>query len=243
MISQAVILAGGQGRRLLPLTKNLPKPMAPINNVPFLSYLISSLKKKGIKKILILVGYKSKKIINFYRDNKNISINFCFSNTKSDTGKRVLDAFKSLDDEFLLLYGDNYWVPNIDMMYKKFKKNKAIISTTVFNNKLGTAEYGKQNNVYVKTNSFVKKYDKSRSDKKLNGVDIGFFIVQKQFLKLFSKKNQNFSFENDFLIKAIELKKLIAYKTDRQYFSITNLKMLKKFEKISKARKLDYIKS
>jgi len=243
MISQAVILAGGQGRRLLPLTKNLPKPMAPINKVPFLSYLISSLKKKGIKKILILVGYKSKKIINFYRNNKNISIDFVFSSTKSDTGKRVLDAYKSLDDEFLLLYGDNYWVPNIDMMYKKFKKNKAIISTTVFNNKLGTAEYGKQNNVYVKTNSFVEKYDKSRSDKKLNGVDIGFFIVQKQFLKLFSKKNQNFSFENDFLIKAIELKKLIAYKTDRQYFSITNLKMLKKFEKISKARKLDYIKS
>ena len=40
MISQAVILAGGKGKRLLPLTKNLPKPMAPINNVPFLSYLI-----------------------------------------------------------------------------------------------------------------------------------------------------------------------------------------------------------
>jgi hypothetical protein len=44
-----------------------------------------------------------------------------------------------------------------------------------------------------------------------------------------------------FLIKAIELKKLIAYKTNRQYFSITNLKMLKKFEKISKKTKLNYI--
>ena len=64
MIKQAVILAGGKGTRLLPLTKNLPKPMVPINNIPFLSYLIYYLRQKGIKKILILVGYKYKKIIN-----------------------------------------------------------------------------------------------------------------------------------------------------------------------------------
>ena len=127
-------------------------------------------------------------------------------------------------------------------MYKKFKIKGATISTTVFNNKLGTAEYGKQNNVYVEKNSFVAKYDKSRKNKKLNGVDIGFFIVQREFLRIFKEKNKNYSFENDFLIKAIELKKLIAYKTDRQYFSITNLKMLKKFEKISKKINLHYIK-
>lgn len=242
MIRQAVILAGGKGKRLLPLTKNLPKPMAPINNIPFLSYLISSLKKAGIKKILILVGFKPNKIINFYSDNKDIPINFSFSSTNSDTGKRILDAYKLLDNEFLLLYGDNYWVPNIEKMYKKFKMKDALISTTVFNNKLGTAEYGKQNNVYVKKNSFVEKYDKSRSEKKLNGVDIGFFIIKKKFLNNFKVKNINYSLENDFLLQAIQLKKLIAYQTNRQYFSITNSKMLKKFEKISKIRKLDYIK-
>jgi len=99
-----------------------------------------------------------------------------------------------------------------------------------------------KNNVYIKKNSFVKKYDKSRKDEKLNGLDIGFFIIQKNFLKLFKNKNKNYSFENDILTKAVELKKLIAYKTDRQYFSITNLKMLKKFEIISKKLNLGYIK-
>ena len=190
MISQAVILAGGKGKRLLPLTKNLPKPMAPINSVPFLSYLIYSLKQKGIKKILILVGYKQKKIVNFYKHNTNIRINFCFSSIKSDTGKRVLDAYKFLDDEFLLLYGDNFWEPNIDNMYKKFKQKNALISTTVFNNNLGTGEYGKQNNILVKQNLLVEKYDKTRKNKKLNGVDIGFFIIKKLFLKQFSKKKK-----------------------------------------------------
>lgn len=242
MIKQAVILAGGKGKRLLPLTKNLPKPMVPINNTPFLSYLIYYLKKKGIKKILILVGYKYKKIVNYYRENTNIPIKFCYSSVNSDTGKRVIDAYKFLDDEFMLLYGDNFWIPNINKMYKKFKMSRALISTTVFSNKFGKAEYGKENNVYVKKSSFVQEYDKLRGNKKLNGVDIGFFIVQKKFLKLLKKRNKNYSFENDILTKAIELKKLIAYRTDRQYYSITNFKMLKKFEVICKKKKLGCIK-
>jgi D-glycero-alpha-D-manno-heptose 1-phosphate guanylyltransferase len=241
MIKQAVILAGGQGRRLLPLTKNLPKPMALINGVPFLSYLIYLLKKKGIKKILILVGYKHKKIISHYKKYTKIPISFSFSSVKSDTGRRVLDAYKYLENEFLLLYGDNFWEPNINKMYKKFKKKNAAISTTVFNNKLGTAEYGKQNNILIKRNFFVEKYDKTRKDKKLNGVDIGFFLVKKSFLKLFIKKKKNYSFENDILNKCIELKKLIAYRTDKQYFSITNLIMLKKFERFSKLNKKKFI--
>lgn len=242
MIRQAVILAGGKGKRLFPLTKDLPKPMAPVNNIPFLSYLIFILKKKGISEILLLVGYKSTKIINFYKNNKDISIKFNFSDTNSDTGKRVLDAYQFLKSEFLLLYGDNYWYPNISKMYHKFKNKEAIISTTVFKNKFGTAEYGKENNVYVKKNSLVGMYDKNRKDKKLNGVDIGFFIIQKNFLKIFKEKNKNYSFENDILTRAIKLKKLFAYETDRQYFSITDLKMLKQFEKISRVKRLGYIK-
>lgn len=242
MIKQAVILAGGKGQRLLPLTKNLPKPMAPVNNVPFLSYLIFLLRKQGIKKILILVGYKSNKIIKFYQNNKDISIDFNFSTTRTETGRRVINAYQYLDREFLLLYGDNFWIPNLSKMYHKFKFKNAKISTTVFNNKYGTAEYGKENNVYVKKNSLVEKYDKKRIDKRLNGVDIGFFIIKKSFLKPFKEKNKNYSFEIDILTKAIELKKLIAYKTDRQYFSITNIHMLKKFEKISIKRKFNFIK-
>ena len=242
MIKQAVILAGGKGIRLLPLTRNLPKPMAPVNDIPFLSYLIYSLKKSGIKNILVLVGYKSNKIIEYYNRYKEIDIKFHFSSVKSDTGKRVLNAYNYLDKEFLLLYGDNFWQPNISKMYKKFKDKKAIISTTVFNNKSGTAEYGNENNINVKTNSFVEKYDKSRKDKKLNGVDIGFFIFKKNFLNNFTHKNKNYSLENDILTKAIKLNQLIAYRTNLQYYSITNIKMLRDFEKISKLKKISYIK-
>ena len=68
IIEQAVILAGGRGERLRPITDKVPKPMALINKIPFLDYLISSLIKVKIKKILILVGYKSETIISRYKN-------------------------------------------------------------------------------------------------------------------------------------------------------------------------------
>ena len=133
-----------------------------------------------------MVGYKSEKIIEYYK--KDQCIDFDYSSAKTDTGKRVLNAYNLLDKNFLLIYGDNYWIPNIKKMYKKFKSKNVLISTTVFNNKNGTAEYGRENNVYTNKNSFVEDYDKSRKDKKLNGVDIGFFIINKKFLDTFKKK-------------------------------------------------------
>ena len=63
-INQVVILAGGRGCRLKPLTNSIPKPMVLINKFPFLDYLIKSIVKLMINKILILTGYKSKTIIN-----------------------------------------------------------------------------------------------------------------------------------------------------------------------------------
>ena len=60
------------------------------------------------------------------------------------------------------------------------------------------------------------------------------FLLLKKILNFFKEKVKIIHLKSDFLIKAIEFKKLIAYRTDRQYYSITNFKMLKKFEKFLK---------
>ena len=59
---QAVILCGGLGTRLRPLTENMPKPMAPVNGKPFLHYLIEQVRDQGIRRILLLTGYRSEMI-------------------------------------------------------------------------------------------------------------------------------------------------------------------------------------
>jgi len=67
---KAVILAGGRGKRLKPITDYIPKPLIPINNVPILEWQIRYFKKFGIKEFIICAGYKTELISDFLRAKK-----------------------------------------------------------------------------------------------------------------------------------------------------------------------------
>jgi len=240
-IKQAVIFAGGRGERLRPLTDAVPKPMAPVNENPFLDYLIDSLIRVGIRKVLFLVGYKSEIIIKRYRDSLGDTVRFEYSIglTEDNTGRRLLNAYDLLDDHFILLYGDNYWPIQFGPMISLYKKSGAAVLTTVFSNKSGTGEYGRENNVEVGNDNYVKRYDKDRRSSGLNGVDIGYFLVSKKALDPGTK--ENLSFELSILPEFIARKQLVAYVTDDQYYAITTLASLKKFEAFARENKVGHI--
>lgn len=229
-IKQAVILAGGQGTRLRPLTNELPKPLVPVNEIPFLDYLLSSLIDTGITHIVLLVGYKAEKIV--YRYGNNLAdgtrIDYSVGEIDDATGRRLLNAESLLDDTFILLYADNYWPIDLKNMQNHYKARNVGLMTTVFRNRNGTGEYGYENNVEVRSDGFVIRYDKSRQSDNLNGVDIGFFLVNKSILPFYRK--DNISFEEGLLPGFITDKQLTAFVTDKQYYYITDIPSLKRFE-------------
>ena len=229
---QAVIFAGGRGERLRPLTETVPKPMAPVNGVPFLDYLLKTLEDVGIKKILFLLGYRAETIVNRYGKHLpgGTQVEYSIGRAEDLTGRRLLNAYPYLDDRFLLLYGDNYWPIEKKEMTALFESKKACALTTVFSNKRGSAEYGRENNVEVDKNAFVVEYDKKRVSKKLNGVDIGYFIIDKNILD--PKMPGNISFEETILAPLAKEHRLLAYMTDRQYYYITNIESLRNFEQV-----------
>ena len=227
MINQAVILAGGMGKRLKPITDKLPKPMAPINNKPFMDYLIKSIVDVGINNILILTGHKAEIIEKRYADMQKINIKFHRGKITDKTGTRLINAFHLLDNNFLLLYGDNFWPIELIEIEENYIKLNSDVCTTVFSNKNGTGEYGTENNIAVDKNGLVNFYDKKRSSKRTNGVDIGYFIINKNILN--NIKLDNPSFEVDILPKLIIENSLYAYITDRQYYYITDVNSLKYF--------------
>ena len=202
--------------------------MAPVNGKPFLDYLLDTLIKEGIKEIILLTGYKANIIEERYKNYNDIVFKYSRGKVKDRTGRRLLNSFHLLDNNFLLLYGDNYWPLELERMVNFFIKKKCKISTTVFSNINGTSEYGYENNVVVDKDSMVVKYDKERKSKKTNGVDIGFFIVNKQSIN--PNLQGNLSFEEDILPIMINKRGLGAYITNKQYYFITSQKTLCNFE-------------
>ena len=105
-IKQAVILAGGKGERLKPLTDTLPKPMVPVNGRPFLEYLVELLKNNGIEEIVMLLGYRPEKITEHFGDGTKFGVNIKYSigAVEDETGTRIKNAKGLLKDKFLLMY-------------------------------------------------------------------------------------------------------------------------------------------
>lgn len=232
-IQQAVILAGGRGERLRPLTDSLPKPLVPIHGIPFLDYLFQSLVAVGIRKFLLLLGYKSRMIVDRYKPLKipGIEIEYSIGSVEDATGRRLLNAHPLLDEAFLLLYGDNYWPVEWNNMVQLYEQKGAKALVTVFDNKDGAGEYGMENNIRVAKDFYVEQYDKKRSLQNLNGVDIGYYIFRKEILD--SKRKGNLSLEEEMLPEWIAKRELIAYVTRTPYYYITDGASLKRFETIA----------
>lgn len=232
-IRQAVILAGGQGTRMRPLTLTTPKPMIPIHDKPFLQYIIELLKKNGIEEVIILTGYLHEKIEDYFKDGQKfgLKIKYSFSPVEDETGTRIRKAKKLLDNTFLLLYGDNYWPLQLDQLFKFYKKMNTQGLVTAYSN---IDNYTK-NNIFINS-GLVQVYDKTRQTPGLNGVDIGFFILNKNVLDLFPE--ENFSFEKIVMPKLIAAKQLAGFLTYHKYYGLSNLERIPVIEEFFKLKKI-----
>ena len=104
---QAVILAGGKGRRLRPYTTILPKPMMPVGEKPILGIIIERLAESGITDIIITVGYLAGIIRAYFGDGKQFGVNIeYFVETEPLGTAGCLSLIENLDDEFLVMNGD-----------------------------------------------------------------------------------------------------------------------------------------
>ena len=124
---KAIILAGGRGKRLRPITDYVPKPLIPIKNIPIIEWQIKYLKKFGISEIIICSGYKTEMIENYLKNKKlGIKITFSIENKPLGTGGAIKKAGKKIRDKsFIVINGDI--ITNIDLK-KLLKKENSIAS-------------------------------------------------------------------------------------------------------------------
>lgn len=107
---KAVILAGGLGERLLPLTESIPKALACVNGQPIIHSQIEKLFSLGMTEVIILTGYRSdmiRRYIEGCQDNFDSAVKVISSPVGFSPAERLLDARNLIGDKFLLVYCDN----------------------------------------------------------------------------------------------------------------------------------------
>jgi D-glycero-D-manno-heptose 1,7-bisphosphate phosphatase len=118
MLRQAVILCGGLGSRLGALAAETPKPLLPIDGVPFLDILLFELARHGVARILLLAGFAAQRIVEYaastpLKERFGLEIEVSIEPERAGTGGAVWHARDRLDDEFFLLNGDSWFDINL----------------------------------------------------------------------------------------------------------------------------------
>jgi len=131
---KAVILAGGLGTSLRPLTNKKPKPMQPLGKKPLLEHLIKWIRKNGVKDIVLCVSYLHETIEKHFVDGSKFGVNIEYAISKKPlaTAGQLKTAQKFIDDTFVCVYGDSLFDFSLKNMIADHKKKKSFITMSLY---------------------------------------------------------------------------------------------------------------
>ena len=220
---QAVILAGGRGTRMRPITDTRPKPMVEFHGRPFLEYVVEMLREQGFERVLLLLGHLPEVIQDHFGDGSTFGVEVDYSVTAPDdlTVSRVQTARDRIEDCFLLLYCDNYWPMRMDDMWRWFRQLEVPAMVTVYANR---DRYRPGKDSVLVEDGYVRAFDKTQTVPGLQGVEISYAILTKPVLDLLPAEDE--LFELALYPQLARRGELGAYITDHRYYSVGSLERL-----------------
>lgn len=189
-IKKAIILAGGIGERLKPLTDKTPKPLLPVNGKPVVQYVIENLRRCGVEEVILSIGYKADKIKEYFGDGSQfgIRIGYCIEDEPLGTGGAVKKASEGFEEPFILVWGDNLTDVNFEKVYDVYKRNNALVTFTLTPREdvehFGVAELDGEKIV-----RFVEK--PKREEAPSNLINAGAFIIDPSVLDILPEGKSN----------------------------------------------------
>ena len=219
-IDTAIIVAGGLGTRLRPLTESIPKPLLPIRGKPIIEHLIRDLKKHNITKIIISIGYKAEQVQEYFGDGSSlgISISYAIETRPLGTGGAVRLASQNLTKPFFLVWGDNLMDVNFSRMEQEFLSagTPLIMALTP---REDVENFGVAKLEGKKIITFVEKPKREEAPSSL--INAGAFIVDPSCLSLLPQGKS--SLEKDCFEKLAPQGKITAFIHQGQWFPTDTL--------------------
>ncbi len=205
MIKEAIILAGGFGTRLKDaIDEDIPKPMAVINNRPFLEYQLSYLDSWGINHVVLSLGYKAEVVQKYFGNKyKDVDISYSVESEPLGTGGGIKLAFSKIKGEKAFVFnGDTLF----DVNLKRVADNMRIRNSKcclVLRFSMDAERYG---TVGLDKNQIINNFFEKSTDTNENYINGGVYAIEKPYFLSFGFP-EKFSIEKDFFEK--------YYKTER----------------------------
>ncbi len=184
---QVVVLCGGKGTRLSGYTENIPKPLIEVGGKPILWHIVQMYKSFGYDDFIFCLGYRKEKIMEYFRKEKNVNIDFQDTGVDSNKAERISQIKKLIaGDDFFVTYGDDLSDLDFTRLLEFHKKNKKIVTLTAVNleSPFGILEFNRKKEV-------IGFREKPMLEHFMNG---GFYIFNR---KIFDYMKKGYDLEKE----------------------------------------------
>lgn len=216
---KALILIGGKGTRLRPLTYKTPKCMIDVHGKTLTEHLFDLLKKYGIRDVILSVGYLKEKVKEYYGDGSKFGVNLTYVEEGEPLGTAgpLRLAKKYLNNSFIVTNGDELKNFNIPRMFRLHKRKDAL-ATLALTTVTDPSQYGVARLSGSRILEFVEKPKKEEAPSNL--INAGFYIMEPEVIDMISG---GFSMlEKDVFPKLAREGRLRGFPTAGQWFDIGN---------------------
>jgi len=228
---QVVILAGGLGTRLWPVTKRVPKPLVPVAGAPYMEHQIRLLARQSLTDIVVLTGYLGEQIEDCFGDGQRFGVSIRYSREQQPlgTGGALRNARNLLADSFLVIYGDSYLPIAYASVGHLLTTTAAGAVMAVYRNLTG--ETNVRCNVALDADSTVLRYDKRAvaGDKELQYIEAGVLALRSSVLDLIPP-HRPVSLEEEIFPTLIARRRLLGFSTQQRFYDMGTPERLRAIE-------------
>jgi len=220
------ILAGGLATRLRPITEKIPKALIEVAGKPFIVHQLQYLRKEGIEKVVLCLGYLCEMIEEEVGDGSKFDLNITYSYDGDfllGTGGSIKKALPLLDENFYVLYGDSFLPIHFSSVEESFLNSKKPALMTVI---LNENQWDKSNVIFK--DGIVLEYNKKEPKSEMKFIDYGLGVLSKS---LFDKYEEKVAFDlADFYhLLSIE-NQLAGFEVNERFYEIGSHQGIKETE-------------
>ncbi len=211
-VDVAIIFAGGYGVKLRPLTYEIPKPLIPVHGKPIIEHQINILKKSGISRIILSLGYMHEKVIeSLEKKNLGINVEYVIEKKPCGTSGALYNSKKFLKDSFIAMNVDTLMNPNIPEISDFHKKNNNSLATMLL-----VASRAEGGAATMRGNRIIS-FSENSALSKSRLINAGFYVLEPGILNIIPKKG---SIEKELFPKLAKNQQLCGFIHDGLIFDV-----------------------